>query len=102
MFPGDNFLTKILDCTDQYREIVPRAELVNKEWSAQKEIFMPALFIEAPPGIRPEKNSVMMQKITETVDEAYYIGGTLIFLREYPVENMPMDGRISVREPQNP
>ena len=47
---------------------------------------MPVLFIEAPPGIRPEKKRVMMQKITEAVDEAYQIGDTLIFLREYPVE----------------
>lgn len=60
---------------------------------------MPALFIEAPPGIRPEKNSVMMQKITETVDEAYHIGGTLISLREYPVENVSMDGRIQCESP---
>lgn len=61
---------------------------------------MPALFIEAPPGIRPEKNSVMMQKITETVDEAYHIGGTLIFLREYRVENVSMDGRIQSESPK--
>ncbi len=26
---------------------------------------MPVLFIEAPPGIRPEKKRVMIQKITE-------------------------------------
>ena len=55
---------------------------------------MPVLFIEAPPGIRPEKKRIMMQKITEAVDEAYQIGDTLIFLREYPVENVAMDGRI--------
>jgi len=55
---------------------------------------MPVLFIEAPPGIRPGKKRVMMQKITEAVDEAYQIGDTLIFLREYPVENVAMDGRI--------
>ncbi len=34
---------------------------------------MPVLFIEAPPGIRPEKKRAMMQKITEAVDEAYHI-----------------------------
>jgi hypothetical protein len=32
---------------------------------------MPVLFIEAPPGIRPEKKRVMMQKITEAVEDAY-------------------------------
>jgi len=40
---------------------------------------MPVLFIEAPQGIRPEKKSEMMRKITEAVDEAYHIGDTLIF-----------------------
>jgi hypothetical protein len=61
---------------------------------------MPVLFIEAPPGIRPEKKRVMMQKITEAVDEAYHIGDTLIFLREYPVENVAMDGRIQSENPK--
>ena len=41
--------------------------------------YMPVLFIEAPQGIRPEKKSEMMRKITEAVDEAYHIGDTLIF-----------------------
>ncbi len=60
---------------------------------------MPVLFIEAPPGIRPEKKRVMMQKITEAVDEAYHID-TLIFLREYPAENVSMDGRIQSENPK--
>ena len=61
---------------------------------------MPVLFIEAPPGIRPEKKRVMMQKITEAVDEAYHIGDTLIFLREYAVENIAMDGLIQSENPK--
>lgn len=61
---------------------------------------MPVLFIEAPPGIRPEKKRVMMQKITEAIDEAYHIGDTLIFLREYSVENVAMDGRIQSENPK--
>ena len=61
---------------------------------------MPVLFIEAPPGIRPEKKRVMMQKITEAVDEAYHIGDTLIFLREYAVENVAMDGRVQSENPK--
>jgi len=61
---------------------------------------MPVLFIEAPPGIRPEKKRVMMQKITEAVDEAYHIGDTLIFLREHAAENVAMDGRIQSENPK--
>lgn len=59
---------------------------------------MPVLFIEAPPGIRPEKKRVMMQKITEAIDEAYHIGETLIFLREYPV--VAMEGRMQSENPK--
>ena len=61
---------------------------------------MPVLFIEAPPGIRPEKKRVMVQKITEAIDEAYHIGDTLIFLREYSVENVAMNGRIQAENPK--
>lgn len=61
---------------------------------------MPVLFIEAPPGIRPEKKSVMMQKLTEAIDEAYNIGDTLIFLREYATDNVAMDGRIQSENPK--
>ena len=61
---------------------------------------MPVLFIEAPPGIRPEKKRMMMQKITEAVEDAYHIGDTLIFLREHPVENVAMDGRIQSENPK--
>jgi phenylpyruvate tautomerase PptA (4-oxalocrotonate tautomerase family) len=55
---------------------------------------MPVLFIEAPPGIRPEAKRKLVQKLTEAIDEAYHIGDTLIFLREYPAENVSMDGRL--------
>jgi hypothetical protein len=41
----------------------------------------------------------MMQKITEAVNDAYHIGDTLIFLREYSTENVAMDGRIQSESP---
>jgi hypothetical protein len=33
-----------------------------------------------------------MEKITMAIDEAYHIGDTLIFLREYPPDNVAMTG----------
>ena len=60
---------------------------------------MPVLFIEAPPGIRPEAKK-MVEKITAAIDEAYHIGDTLIFLREYPAENVAMDGRLQSENPK--
>ena len=60
---------------------------------------MPVLFIEAPLGIRPDAKRKMMEKITAAVDEAYHIGDTLFFLREYLAENVAMDGKL---QPENP
>jgi phenylpyruvate tautomerase PptA (4-oxalocrotonate tautomerase family) len=53
---------------------------------------MPVLFIEAPPGIRPEAKKKLVEKITAAVDEAYHIGDTLIFLREYLLKMYPWMG----------
>jgi len=61
---------------------------------------MPVVFIEAPPGIRPEAKSKLVQKVTAAIDEAYHIGDTLIFLREYPAENVAMDGRLQSENPK--
>ena len=61
---------------------------------------MPVVFIEAPPGIKPEAKKQMVQKITAAIDDAYRIGDTLIFLREYPAENVAMDGRLQSENPK--
>jgi hypothetical protein len=64
------------------------------------EFLMPVLFIEAPPGIRPEAKRTMMRKLTEAIDEAYHIGDTLIFLREYSAENVASDGCLQSDNPK--
>jgi phenylpyruvate tautomerase PptA (4-oxalocrotonate tautomerase family) len=61
---------------------------------------MPVVFIEAPPGIKPEAKKQMVQKITAAIDDAYHIGDTLIFLREYPAENVAIDGRLQSENPK--
>jgi len=61
---------------------------------------MPVCFIEAPPGIRAEAKKRMLEKITSAIDEAYHIGDTLIFLREYPAENVAMDLRLQSENPK--
>jgi len=60
---------------------------------------MPVIFIEAPPGLSADAKRTMMQKITEAVDEAYHIGDTLIFLREYPADNVAQDGHLQSDNP---
>jgi phenylpyruvate tautomerase PptA (4-oxalocrotonate tautomerase family) len=61
---------------------------------------MPVVFIEAPPGIRDEAKRKMVERITSAIDDAYHIGDTLIFLREYPAENVAMDGRLQSENPK--
>lgn len=61
---------------------------------------MPVVFIEAPPGIKPEAKKQMVEKITTAIDDAYHIGDTLIFLREYPAQNVAMDGRLQSENPK--
>ena len=61
---------------------------------------MPVIFIEAPPGIGPQAKKTLMERITAAVDEAYHIGDTLIFLREYPAENVAMDRRLQSDNPK--
>ena len=61
---------------------------------------MPVVFIEAPPGIRAEAKKKMVERITTAIDDAYHIGDTLIFLREYPAENVAMDGKLQSENPR--
>jgi len=61
---------------------------------------MPVLFIEAPLGFRPDAKRKMMERITAAVDEAYHIGDTLVFLREYLAEYVSMDGKLQSENPK--
>ena len=61
---------------------------------------MPVLFIEAPLGFRHDAKRKMMERITAAVDEAYHIGDTLVFLREYLAENVAMDGKLQSENPK--
>jgi phenylpyruvate tautomerase PptA (4-oxalocrotonate tautomerase family) len=61
---------------------------------------MPVVFIEAPPGIRTDEKRKMVEKITSAIDEAYHIGDTLVFLREYAPDNVALDGRLQSENPK--
>ncbi len=61
---------------------------------------MPVVFIEAPPGIRTDAKKKMVERITAAIDDAYHIGDTLVFLREYPAENVAMDGHLQSENPK--
>lgn len=61
---------------------------------------MPVLFIEAPPGLLPDAKRTLMERLTSAIDDAYHIGDTLIFLREYPADKVAMDGRLQSENPK--
>ena len=61
---------------------------------------MPVVFVEAPPGIRPEAKKQMVEKITAAIDEAYHIGDTLVFLQECSPENVALDGKLLSENPR--
>ena len=61
---------------------------------------MPVVFIEAPPGIRDDAKRKMVERITSAIDDAFHIGDTLIFLREYPAENVALDGKLQSENPK--
>jgi hypothetical protein len=60
---------------------------------------MPVVFIEAPPGIRTDAKKRMAQKINTAIEEVYPIGETLIFLREYPLDNVALNGGLQSENP---
>jgi phenylpyruvate tautomerase PptA (4-oxalocrotonate tautomerase family) len=58
---------------------------------------MPVVFIEASPGIRAEAKKKLVETITRAIDEAC---DTLMFLREYSVENVAMNGKLQSENPK--
>jgi phenylpyruvate tautomerase PptA (4-oxalocrotonate tautomerase family) len=60
---------------------------------------MPVVFIEAPPGIRLEAKKSLLKTITSAIEEVYPIGETLIFLREYPLEDVSFNGTLQSENP---
>ena len=54
---------------------------------------MPVVFLEVPPGIRTDTKKDLVRKLNSAIEEAYPIGETLIFFREYPLEDVADYGR---------
>ncbi len=61
---------------------------------------MPVVFIEGLPGLRNEAKKKMVEKITAAVDEAYHVGDTLIFVRDYPAEQVALNGQLQSENPK--
>jgi len=81
-------------------KMVVRNTLRNKPEPLKKERLSCQYYLSKRLRASAPKKKSNDAKITEAVDEAYQIGDTLIFLREYPVENVAMDGRIQSENPK--
>lgn len=55
---------------------------------------MPIVSIEAPAGLPVAKKKLMMTKINAALSESYGIDENMIFLREYPRENVAIAGAL--------
>lgn len=55
---------------------------------------MPIVSIEAPAGLPASKKRIMMSKINTALSESYGIEENMIFLREYPRENVAVAGAL--------
>jgi phenylpyruvate tautomerase PptA (4-oxalocrotonate tautomerase family) len=61
---------------------------------------MPVVFIEGLPGLQTEAKKRMIAKITAAIDEAYHLGDTLIFVREYPAHQAAWNGQLQSENPK--
>jgi hypothetical protein len=53
---------------------------------------MPIVSIDAPSGLSRPKKTLLMQRINAALSDAYEITENLIFLREYPSDNVAFAG----------
>ena len=60
---------------------------------------MPVVFLEVPPGIRTDAKKDLVQKLTNSIEEVYPIGETLIFFREYPLDMVAENGGLQSENP---
>jgi phenylpyruvate tautomerase PptA (4-oxalocrotonate tautomerase family) len=61
---------------------------------------MPVVFMEVPPGIRTDAKKELVRKINSAIEEVYPIGETLIFFREYPLEDVAENGTLQSENPE--
>lgn len=72
-------------------------------WSVQSEQAKPVCRIDAPPGLPISDRRKLFGSITSAVAKAYGISDLrdiLIFLHEYPIENVGNNGLLQTENPE--
>lgn len=62
---------------------------------------MPISFLEVPVGIRPDAKQKLIQDMSDALYETFQVADTRIYFREYPAENVALDGKLQA-EPMRP
>jgi phenylpyruvate tautomerase PptA (4-oxalocrotonate tautomerase family) len=58
-------------------------------------------FVDAP-SIYIDAKRKLVAQLTAAIADAYHSSETMIFLREYPIENVGAHGRLQSKNPQFP
>ena len=75
----------------------------DQGWSVQSEPAKPVCRIDAPPGLPIEDRRRLFASITSSVAKAYEVNDLrdiLIFLHEYPIENVGNNGLLQTENPE--
>ena len=53
---------------------------------------MPVAYLDLPPGLGADTKKKLVKEVAESIHDAYLIPDTRVFLREWPAEQMSVDG----------
>jgi phenylpyruvate tautomerase PptA (4-oxalocrotonate tautomerase family) len=94
----------VRDIYDALHEAYPFPDDVRiflREWSAESvsqdgklgsEPARPVFMMHVPEGVNVEAKRKMLQRINAAVAEAYHLPKFMIFIQEYPLERVALDG----------
>jgi phenylpyruvate tautomerase PptA (4-oxalocrotonate tautomerase family) len=88
---------------------VPDTRIFVHEWPRENlgqdgrhaaEPARPICFLEVPPGIAPDAKRDMFRRINAAIAEAYHRPEVLIFMREYPLDVVSLNGGLQSENPE--
>ena len=69
-----------------------RTEMLTSTCIPERRFQCRSTFLEAPPGIHVDAKTKLVKEVCAALDEVCRVPDTLIFLREWPLENVSQDG----------
>jgi phenylpyruvate tautomerase PptA (4-oxalocrotonate tautomerase family) len=87
---------------------VPDTRIFIREWPLEHvsqdgrldlQPCKPVCFLEVPPAIKVDVKRRMVKQISAAITNAYGLPDVLVFLREYPLEQVSQDGMLQSESP---